>query len=63
MTESENTRLWHGACEAGQCVEVSITGDEVLVRSSRDRDGSILAFTHDEWRTFCDAVKRGELTA
>lgn len=62
MTESENTRLWHSACESGDCVEVSFTGDEVLVRSSRDPDGPMLAFTHDEWRAFCGAVSKGELT-
>ncbi|WP_117211903.1 DUF397 domain-containing protein [Allorhizocola rhizosphaerae] len=62
MTESASTRTWHGACEAGECVEVSITADEVLVRSSRSPDGPILAFTHDEWRVFCGAVRQGELS-
>lgn len=57
------TRRWirSSLCEANQCVEVSITDDEVLVRESRNgRYGATLRFTHDEWRAFTAGVINGE---
>ncbi|MDX2701453.1 DUF397 domain-containing protein [Streptomyces sp. PA03-6a] len=35
-----------------QCVEVAWTGAAVLVRDSKDRQGPVLTFTPDAWRTF-----------
>lgn len=45
----------------GNCVEVS-QGHAlgVLVRNSRDPEGSILSFTPSEWRAFVEGVKLGE---
>lgn len=62
MTESGHTRLWHSACESGECVEVCFEGEDVLVRNSREPGGTMLTFTREEWRAFCAAVAKGELT-
>jgi len=62
MAENVHPQRWRRACESGECVEVRVEGDEVLVRGSRDPDGPVLSFTHAEWRAFCAAVVRGELT-
>jgi hypothetical protein len=35
-----------------QCVEVAWTGEAVLVRDSKDRQGPVLAFTPTAWRSF-----------
>lgn len=45
----------------GNCVETDFsTGDVVLVRDSKDPDGPVLEFTHDEWTAFIGGVKLGE---
>lgn len=36
----------------GQCVEVAITPDAILVRNSRHPDGPVLRFTRAEWLAF-----------
>ena len=44
----------------GSCVEVKMASHGVLVRNSRDRAGSVLEFTHDEWRAFTAGAHDGE---
>jgi hypothetical protein len=39
------------------CVEVTDTGNEVLVRDTKNRNGAILAFPAGAWQTFMTAVK------
>jgi hypothetical protein len=62
MAENVHTRIWHSACESGECVEVCFEGEAVLVRGSRDPDGPMLSFTHAEWREFCAAIASGKMT-
>jgi hypothetical protein len=45
---------------SGQCVEVSRSGSEVLVRDSKDPDGPVLHFTEEEWEAFTSGVCAGE---
>lgn len=42
------------------CVEVLPLAGGVAVRDSKDPDGNYLTFSHAEWATFCDAMRRGE---
>ena len=42
------------------CVEVKRTTTNVLVRDSKDRDGTLLTFTRDEWHAFVAGVKNRE---
>jgi hypothetical protein len=45
----------------GNCVEVAGNlPDMVAVRDSKDREGPMLVFHPDEWRTFTAGVTRGE---
>jgi hypothetical protein len=51
----------------GNCVEVATfagskegSGRVIAVRDSKDRQGSVLLFTPDEWRTFAARVRGGE---
>jgi hypothetical protein len=34
----------------GACVEVARSGSSVLVRDSRNQSGTVLSFTHAQWR-------------
>lgn len=43
----------------GNCVEIA-TGDSIQLRDSKDPDGPVLTFTHDEWRVFLAGAKAGE---
>lgn len=36
----------------GQCVEVAITPDAIMLRNSRHPDGPVLRFTRAEWLAF-----------
>jgi hypothetical protein len=45
----------------GNCVEVASLADGgVAVRNSRHPEGSVLAFTPDEWHAFIGGVRNGE---
>lgn len=59
----------------GDCVEVTIASGAdasvptkagepslVLVRDSKDPEGSVLTFTFSEWEAFLDGVAKGEFT-
>jgi hypothetical protein len=38
--------------DAGNCVEISLATDEILVRDSKDGTGPRLRFTRAEWQVF-----------
>jgi len=42
------------------CAEVAQLRDAVLVRDSKNPDGSILTYTKAEWSAFVDGAKKGE---
>lgn len=71
MTTMDLSRVvWHKSrrsTQNGSCVEVAaVHGSKerpdsmVAVRDSKDRRGSVLVFTPDEWRTFTAGVLDGE---
>lgn len=50
--------------DSPMCVEVDTDMPGVVhVRDSKEIDGSVLAFTADEWRTFVAGVRDGEFDA
>jgi hypothetical protein len=60
---SEDSRPeWRRAsrCAANACVEVAIAGDTILIRDTKRQDGTVLAYSREEWRVFVDGVKNGE---
>ncbi|MGK4584386.1 DUF397 domain-containing protein [Kitasatospora sp. HPMI-4] len=42
----------HSGGEGGECVEVALATDAVLVRDSKDEHGPQLSFTPEEWTAF-----------
>jgi len=53
---------WHRAalCEGGQCLEIGILGEFVMVRKSTDSGGTWVTLSRDEWHAFVVGVKNGE---
>ena len=62
MGDSERSTLaWRKseASGAGDCVEVALDHDLVLVRSSKDGAGPVLSFSRSEWTAFLVGVRNG----
>jgi hypothetical protein len=53
---------WRRSTASGtsECVEVAFLQQFVRVRSSRDRSGPTLTFSHAEWDAFLAGVRNGE---
>jgi len=47
-------------CGGGECVEVGKQDGMVVMRSSQEPRGSVLACTAAEWRAFVSGIKAGE---
>jgi len=64
MNSDDITRVtWRKSTQSngsGDCVEVAVTDEGVLVRDSKDPGGAILTFTPAEWRAFVGGAKDGE---
>ena len=64
MNSDDITRVaWKKSTQSngsGNCVEVAVTPDGVLIRDSKDPEGAILTFTPAEWRAFVGGAKDGE---
>jgi hypothetical protein len=60
MPESE--AAWRKSTYSAEngCVEVAALGEYVGVRDSKDRNGSRLLFTQQEWKAFITGVRNGE---
>jgi hypothetical protein len=43
------------------CVELAMVGGTVRFRDSKDHPSPSLTFSADEWKTFLDRVRSGEL--
>jgi hypothetical protein len=41
----------------GSCVETAGNSGAVLVRDTTNRDGGMLSFTADAWRTFLETLR------
>ena len=54
-TEFKTACVWQN-----YCVAVKRTDDEVLVRDTKNPDGPVMAFSHNEWATFLGGVKEGK---
>lgn len=51
---------WHRGrpCDSSACVEISVVGEEVVLRSTLS-PGVLLALTRGEWREFLAGAKEG----
>lgn len=54
--ESNWRKSSYSGSNGGECVEVA-TADAVLVRDTADRNGPVLTFTPDAWRSFTTAIR------
>ncbi|MFI5491950.1 DUF397 domain-containing protein [Actinoplanes sp. NPDC051859] len=57
---NENWRTSSRSGSNGQCVEVRRAADVVEVRDSKDRSGSVIAFTCKAWDAMLGGVRSGE---
>nr|MDT0665469.1 DUF397 domain-containing protein [Micromonospora sp. DSM 115978] len=58
--ETDTSWRKSSASGSGNCVEVGISGEAVLVRNSRNRTGSVVSFTKPEWDAFLRGARQGE---
>lgn len=59
--EGEQSAVWHTRherCENGACVEVSVQGERVRIRSTIAPD-AVLALTRAEWQDFLEGAREG----
>jgi hypothetical protein len=49
-------------CGSSACVEVARSGDEFLLRDSKDANSPVLKFTSDEWSAFVAGINAGEFS-
>jgi hypothetical protein len=56
----DNVVKWRKSsrCEGGACIEVAVRGNAILLRSSTDPDGPILAFTPAAWQDLIVGLKQ-----
>lgn len=61
MSDDRFVLSWHKSMKSAQsnCVEVAQTGEAVLVRDSKDRDGPVIGFAGSSWSEFLAAVHSG----
>jgi hypothetical protein len=56
----DNVLKWRKSswCDGGACIEIAIQGHAILLRSSADPDGPVLAFTPTAWRDLIAGLKQ-----
>jgi hypothetical protein len=65
VADSEQTYIiWRKSTTSGggNCVEVAIADESVLVRNSRDPLGAVLSFSRQEWMAFLKGASKGGFT-
>jgi Domain of unknown function (DUF397) len=45
---------------SGDCIEVALSDESVIVRDSKDRGGPVLSFALPDWAAFLSGVRSGE---
>lgn len=63
LTEPSEPWRWSKSRRSGtngNCVEVAMLPDVVLVRNSKDPNGPVLRFTRAEWEAFVGGVEDGD---
>ncbi|GAB1643020.1 DUF397 domain-containing protein [Krasilnikovia sp. MM14-A1259] len=62
MVDRDELPTWRKSrrSSAGACVEIMRGAELILMRHSKDPDGTVLAFERATWAAFLLAVKAGE---
>jgi hypothetical protein len=61
---SQKTAVWRKAsfCQAGECAEVAVENEEILLRSTRS-PGTVVRLTTAEWRALAEGIQAGEFAS
>lgn len=62
--DTPRTLIWRMSTASGlpeECVEVASHGTVVYMRDSKNRSGPVLTFTRQDWRTFLNTMRNGEI--
>jgi predicted secreted Zn-dependent protease len=65
MAQDRMSLAWRksSASGSGNCVEVAVDGQTVLLRDSKENEtGPVLEFTEAEWKAFLSGVEAREFT-
>lgn len=60
QAEGYSSAVWRKSNYSGDganCIEIALTGEDVLVRDSRDRHGPTLTLSISRWRDFLREVR------
>ncbi|GAA4188146.1 DUF397 domain-containing protein [Streptosporangium oxazolinicum] len=49
------------SADGPSCVEMAFVSNDVAVRDTKDRDGGTLIFRRNDWTTFINGIKNGDL--
>jgi predicted secreted Zn-dependent protease len=62
MSERERPSTWRKSSfsQNGDCAEWCLSGELILLRSSKDPAGPVLQFTRTEWQAFVSGMRAGE---
>jgi hypothetical protein len=55
--ESNWRKSSYSGDNGGACVEIASSAQVMLVRDTTDRDGPIVTFSADAWRSFTTSIK------
>ena len=61
---SQETGVWRKAsfCQAGECAEVAVEDEEILLRSTRS-PATVVRLTTAEWRALAKGIQAGEFAS
>lgn len=47
-------------CNGGHCVMVAAQDDQIVIGSSKHRDGPIISYSREEWAAFVEGIRQGD---
>jgi len=64
LNASPSAPIWRKSSfsEAGNCVEVAIQEELVLIRDSKNPNGGILSISASAWQEFIHAIRSNSIT-
>ena len=62
LSTAEWRKSTHSSDNTGGCVSAAVAGGAVVVRDSKDPEGSVITCAPGMWGAFLEAVRAGELS-
>jgi Domain of unknown function (DUF397) len=47
-------------CDAGTCIRVAPHKGMIVIGDTKNPDGPVLSYSHDEWLTFVKGIRQGD---